>query len=61
MTIYKLARAMVKDESYSISPAMCTRVAIMVRLSILMSQHRLNQPTASGIYLVHRQQILGRG
>ena len=38
LTIYQLTQAMVGEENYKISPAICTQVAIMVRRHILGSQ-----------------------
>ena len=43
-TIYQLAQAMVGEENYKISPAICTRVAIMVRCCVLRCWQYLTSP-----------------
>lgn len=43
-TIYQLTRAMVGEETYRVSPAVCARVAIMARRYILRSRHYLTSP-----------------
>lgn len=43
-TIYQLTKSMVGDENYKISLAICTRVAIMVRRRVPMSQLHLIGP-----------------
>lgn len=41
LTIYQLTRTMVGEENYKITPAICTRVAIMVRRSTVGSRRYL--------------------
>lgn len=43
-TVYQLARTMVGDENFKVSPAVCTRVAIMVCRYSSTSQHYLSSP-----------------